>query len=200
MIHSLQFRLMLSFILVIIVTIGAVFFFVARSTWTQIQQYEEFVNQGQISRVTFILSRYYMTNYSWVGVQPLIEQLGTMGEEHIVLTNPQDVVIGDSQNGIIGKSYQSGAGIPLYLPIITIPNSTTGPITPTPNPDYLFGTVYITPQHSSNAFTILLSSTINRYLLWGAALAIAIALIVTFILSRRISLLFGLLPPQLKAG
>jgi signal transduction histidine kinase len=184
-IHSLQFRLMISFIAVIIVTIGAVFFFVARSSWIQIQQYEELVLQGQISRVTFILSRYYLTDYSWVGVQPLIEQLGTMGDEHIVLTNPQDVVIADSQSGMIGKSYQTETGVPLYLPIITIPNS-IGPTTPSPNPNYLFGTVYVTPQHSPNAFTLLLSNTINRYLLWGAALAIAIALIVTFILSRRI--------------
>jgi signal transduction histidine kinase len=187
-IHSLQFRLIISFIAVIIVTIGAVFFFVARSTWIQIQQYEEFINQGQISRVTFILSRYYLSNYSWVGVQSLVEQLGTMGEEHIILTNPQGVVISDSQNTLIGKAYQADTGIPLYLPIITIPNSNSlpGPATPTPNPDYLYGIVYIIPQSSPNAFTILLSNAINQYLLWGAALAVGIAIIVTFILSRRI--------------
>ena len=184
MIHSLQFRLILAFILVIIVTIGSVFFFVARSTWLQIQQYEDYINQGQVSRVTFILSRYYMVNYSWNGVQPLIEQLGTMGEERIVLTDTHDVVIADSQNNLIGKTYQTDEGIPLYLPIITIPPS--GQSAPSPNPDYMFGTVYVTSLNSPNALTILLSNTINRYLLWGAALAIAIAIILTFFISRRV--------------
>ncbi len=184
MIHSLQFRLMLSFILVIVVTIGAVFFFVARSTWNQIRQYEDFINEGQINRVTFILSRYYLTNYSWDGVQPLIEQLGTLGEEHIILTDAQDVVIADSQNNLIGKAYRKNEGIPLYLPIITV--SPSGQLSPTPGPDYLFGTVYIASQRTPNALAILLSNTINTYLLWGAALAIGIAIILTFFFSRRI--------------
>jgi signal transduction histidine kinase len=183
-IHSLQFRLILAFILVIIVTIGAVFFFVARSTWIQIRQYEEFIIQGQTERVTFILSRYYLTNYSWVGVQPIIEQLGTYGEEHIILTNPQDVVIADSEHNLIGKPYQRGDGVPLFLPIITI--SPSGQASPFQNSEYLFGTVYITSQRSPDTLAILLSNTINRYLLWGAALAIAIALILTFLFSRRI--------------
>ena len=184
MIHSLQFRLILAFILVIIVTIGSVFFFVARSTWLQIQQYEDYVNQGQVSRVTFILSRYYMVNNSWNGVQPLIEQLGTMGQERIVLTDTHDVVIADSQNNLIGKTYQTDEGIPLYLPIITVPPS--GQSAPSPNPNYMFGTVYVTSLNAPNALTILLSNTINTYLLWGAALAIAIAIILTFFISRRV--------------
>jgi signal transduction histidine kinase len=183
-IHSLQFRLILAFILVIIVTIGSVFFFVARSTWLQIQQYEDYVNQGQVSRVTFILSRYYMVNDSWNGVQPLIEQLGTMGQERIVLTDTHDVVIADSQNNLIGKTYQTDEGIPLYLPIITVPPS--GQSAPSPNPNYMFGTVYVTSLNAPNALTILLSNTINTYLLWGAALAIAIAIILTFFISRRV--------------
>jgi signal transduction histidine kinase len=184
MIHSLQFRLILAFILVIVVTIGAVFFFVARSTWLQIRQYEEFVTDSAVNRVTFILSRYYLTNYSWVGVQPVIEQLGTYGEEHIILTNSQDVVIADSEDNLIGKPYQGDDGVPLYLPIITI--SPSGQTSPSQDPQYLFGTVYISSQRSPNALAILLSNTINRYLLWGAALAISIALILTFLLSRRI--------------
>lgn len=184
MIHSLQFRLILAFILVIVVTIGAVFFFVARSTWIQIRQYEQYIIEGQVNRATFILSRYYLSNYSWVGVQPLIEQLATYGEERIVLTNPQDIVIADSQQNLIGESYQRDDGVPLYLPIITI--SPSGQSLPSQSSEYLFGTVYITSQRSPDALAILLSNTINRYLLWGAALAIAIALILTFILSRRI--------------
>ena len=93
-------------------------------------------------------------------------------------------MIADSQQNLIGESYQRDDGVPLYLPIITI--SPSGQSLPSQSSEYLFGTVYITSQRSPDALAILLSNTINRYLLWGAALAIAIALILTFILSRRI--------------
>lgn len=188
MIHSLQFRLMLAFILVIIVSVGAVFFFVARSTWTQLQQYENFNNQIRIGRVTFILSQFYLSENSWNGVQPLIEQLGTMEEERIVLTDSNDKVIADSQNSLVGETYQNDQGIPLYLPVISVSPSGSLSANPTPtrNPALLFGTLYIFPQNPPYTLTVLLSNTINSYLLWGAALAIAIALIVTYFLSRRI--------------
>ena len=55
MIHNLQFRLLLSFILVIIVTIGSTSFFVARNIWGEIQRYEEFNNNIRTSRVVSIL-------------------------------------------------------------------------------------------------------------------------------------------------
>jgi signal transduction histidine kinase len=187
LIHSLQFRLLLAFILVIIVTIGTTSFFIARYSWQQIEQYEEFTNKVRTDRVTYLISRYYVRNQSWNGIQSLIEQLGTMEEERIILVNTNGEVEADSQNVLIGKTYNTrDQGIPLYLPVISLNPSTPPSGLPTPRQQVLFGTIYITPQNSPNALTVYLSSTLNRFLLWGGLTAIAIALLVTFILSRAI--------------
>jgi signal transduction histidine kinase len=189
-IHSLQFRLMLAFILVIVVTIGAAAFFISWSTWNQVRQIEENNYAVRTQRASYLLSRYYMANrLNWNGIQPLVEQMGEMEEERIILTDARGIVVADSQRELVGKDYRaSSQGIPLYLPVISI-----GPMGPfsstaeaTPNAANLFGTVYISPLNSPNALTIVVASTINRYLLWGAGLAIAIAMILTFVLSRRV--------------
>ena len=107
MTHSLQFRLMLAFILVIIVTIGGATSFIALSTWNQIQQYEERTNQIHAQRASYLMSRYYIANnLNWNGVQPLVEQLGTMEEERIILTDASGTVVADSQLDLVGKNYK----------------------------------------------------------------------------------------------
>ncbi len=58
--HSLQFRLMLSFILVIIATVGVVFLFFRQSVINQINAYQEAVNQQQVIRMERELSGYYL--------------------------------------------------------------------------------------------------------------------------------------------
>jgi signal transduction histidine kinase len=185
-IHNLQFRLLLSFILIIIVTIGAASFFVARSLWDQIKSYEELNDSIRMSRVISLISRYYFINGSWDGIQSLVEQLGTMEEKRIILTDPSGVTIADSKKDLIGKKYQTTeVGEDITLPVISIPSQTDQNSLIITDTSLTIGTVYISPQGSS-VLTIYLSSTINRFLIWGALLAIAIAIIVTFFLSRRI--------------
>ena len=191
MIHSLQFRLILAFVLVIVVTVGSASFFIAWSTWNQVQQYEERTKAVHTQRASYLLSRYYIANHlNWNGIQPLVEQMGDMEEERIVLTDARGVVIADSRGELIGKDYRSSSqGIPLYLPTISVGPSSPpliSPSIPTPDQANLFGTVYINPLNSPNAMTIMVSSAVNRYLLWGACLAVAIAIIMTFVLSQRV--------------
>jgi signal transduction histidine kinase len=175
---------MLAFIAVIVITIGASSFFFARSVWGQIQTYEDNDNSSRMQRIQFIISRYYFGNGSWDGIQPVVEQLATVEQERIMLTDPNEVVIADSQKDSLGKTYSAGEGVPLYLPrIVARPNYTSG--SGLANQGTLLGTLYIIPSGPS-VLTVYLTSTINRYLLWGALLAIAIAFIFTFILSRRI--------------
>jgi signal transduction histidine kinase len=175
----------MSFILVIIVTIGSTSFFVARNIWGEIQRYEEFNNNVRTSRVVSIISRYYFINQGWVGIQPLIDQLGTMEEKRIILTDPTNITIADSQNSMVGKEYRStDSGEDLYLPIISIP-STSDSIDSVPDSKFKIGTLYVTP-HESSTLTIYLSSAINRFLILGGLFAVVMAVIVTYFLSKRI--------------
>jgi signal transduction histidine kinase len=188
-IYSIRFRLIIAFIFVILVTVGTTSYFVARGTWNEIKRYEEGINQIRISRVETILANYYLANGNWNSVQSLVEQLAAMEEQHIILADAGNIVVADSQNSLLGKQYQnSEEGIPLYLsyagrrPPFLPPAS----VTPSAVPGTIFGTLYIDTQ-SPSILAVYLSSAINRFLLWGALLAICIALIITYFLSQRIS-------------
>ena len=108
-----------------------------------------------------------------------------MEEKRIILTDSTSITIADSQKDMVGKEYRTtDSGEDLYLPIISIP-STSDPLNTVPDSKLKIGTLYITP-HGSSTLTIYLSSTINRFLIWGGLFAVIMAFIVTYFLSRRI--------------
>jgi signal transduction histidine kinase len=188
-IHNLRFRLMAAFILVIIVTVGATSFFVAKNTWNQIQIYEQQVNQSRAARLESILGNYYLASGSWSGAQSIVIQLAAIENERIILTDSKDVVVADSQNELIGKQYKTDdSGMSLYLSMgmgsMFPPANSTAQSSP--NSTVLFGTLYIAIPGPS-LIGLYLSSAINRFLIFGALLAIGIALIFTFVISQRIT-------------
>ncbi len=185
MTHSLQFRLMSAFTLVILVTMGTVFFFVMRNTGGEIQQFEERNRQIRAERIGFLLSRYYSVSEDWSGVQPLVEQIGTYEGQHIVVTGATGVVVADSQGDLLGKQYRPTApGTPLFLSRMSMmpPRGTSS----ASRRGASVGTLYVNPENTPVTITRSLAESINRFLLWGGLLAIAIAVVFTFVLSRRI--------------
>jgi signal transduction histidine kinase len=181
-IHSLRFRLLISFLLVILITVGTVSFFVARSSWDQIRRYEENANQVRTARAASIIAGFYSANGGWEGVQSLVQMLATMEDRRIIITDASDIVIADSQNSLQGKKYSSDdVGIPLYRRAFGMPSSPQGQ---QPNQADLVATLYVSPITSTVTSLI---RAINSYLLIGALLAIGIALIITFFISRRIT-------------
>jgi len=171
MIHSLQFRLVVAFTLVILVTVGAVFSFINRATQDEIRRFEERVEQNRASRMEFELSLYYTRQGGWEGIQPFVEQWGNLYEQRIVVTNNNGIVVADSEGDLSGKLYET-----------ELPGQ---PLMPMMQPEAPVGTLYISPP-SSLVSTQLLYAAIGRYFLWGGLVAIGIALIITFLLSRRI--------------
>lgn len=170
---KLQFRLFMAFTLVILVTIAAVLFFVNQATLKEIRQFSERVDQIRINRMETELSRFYLIRRTWAGIQPFVEQWGNLYEQRIVLTDARGIVVADSQGELEGEYNPGTSGRPLSGPwqIGTI------------------GTLYITPRASSELSLEslqILFRNIGLYFLWGGLFAIAIALILTFFLSRRI--------------
>jgi len=172
-VHSLRFRLLVAFTIVILVAIGAVYFFTRQTTGGEIQRYGERIEQARFSRVGFELYRYYQMRRDWEGIQPYVEQWGSLYGQRIILTDSRGTVVADSEGELLGKEYRTDVpGRRLSLPW---GGSTTG----------IF---YISPEQSADFPSPLgLSQKITRFLLWGALLAIAIAFLFTFFLSRRIS-------------
>lgn len=172
MIHSLQFRLLVAFTLVILVTIGTVSFFVSHSTGSEIQHYEERSEQWRAARMEYLLSRYHSQRGHWTGIQPFVEQMGSLYGRRIVLTDSSGIVVADSRGDLLGRPYQ--------------PSSPGVILTSRQEPASL-GTLYISSEGDDPTSTQSLSRSINHFLLWGGLLAVATAMVFTFVLSRRIS-------------
>jgi len=172
--HSLQFRLLVAFTLVIVVTIGSIFFFIYQTTRNEISQFEERVESMQAGRIEMELSRYYYQQGSWEGIQPFVGQWGNLYGQRIILTDTNGIVVADSEGDLLGKSYD--------------PDSPGRLISP-PWEEGVIGTLYISPElplEADIASPYVLYMAIGRFFLWGGLVAVAIALLITFVLSRRI--------------
>ncbi len=174
MIHSLRFRLLVAFTLVILIAIGTVYFFVSWSTGGEIRRYWEHSEQIRITRMEFVLSRHYYQQGNWEGIQPFVERGGSLYGRRIILTDAVGMVVADSQGDLLGKQYY--------------PESPGKALSP-PWEQGVIGTLYISPESAAGADSTSphrLFEAIGRFLLWGGLLAIAIALLFIFFLSRRI--------------
>jgi signal transduction histidine kinase len=185
MIHSLQFRLLISFVLVILVAIGTVSIFVLRNTGNELEEFDARTERIQTERTETVLTYYYaLNNQSWDGVQTVVEQIGASEGLHIVVTDAGGITVADSQGGALGKQYKTSAiGTKLLL---LSPPPMGGIIIGQQPQQTIIGNLYINPENALT-LTTSLAATINRFLIWGGLLAIAIALVLTLILSRRIS-------------
>lgn len=136
MIRSLQFRLLAAFTLVILVTIGTVFFFISQATQGEIRRFEERLGQMRAGRMEMELSTYYSRQGNWEGIQPFVEQWGNIYGQRVILTDSNGIIVADSEATLLGKSYN--------------PESPGRPLIP-PRQGPAIGTLYITPQLSPEA-------------------------------------------------
>jgi signal transduction histidine kinase len=173
--HSLNVRLLASFALIIIVIFGSVFFFAYRATYNEISLIGERVESLQDARIQQEITRYFQFTHSWDGVQPLVVQWGKLYGRRIIITNNTDTVVADSDSALIGEIYQSESP-----GIMIMPMSGMGPS---------IGNVYVIhgdlPDINRASLQITYDS-IGRFFLWGGLLAIAIAIILSFVLSRHL--------------
>ena len=94
--HSLQFRLMVAFTLVILLTIGAVFFMMWQAVIGQIQLFGERVERMVGNRIQYVITDYYLAQGSWDGVQLLVEQIGEQFRYRVILADVDGKIIADS--------------------------------------------------------------------------------------------------------
>jgi len=165
---------MMAFTAVILVTIGTVFFFINQATQEEIRQLEERDNQMLTNRMQIELSRYYLQRGNWRDIQPFIEQWGNLYEKRIILTDSSGTVVADSEGDLLGE---------LHTP------DSEGSLVPFGFRGSSMGTLYVTPVSSSEVGLTSLQVTfksIGLFFIWGGLFAGAIALLMTFFMSRRI--------------
>jgi signal transduction histidine kinase len=178
--HSLNFRLLAAFALVIIVTIGSVFFFTYWTTRGEISHFGERMELMQARRIEAELSNYYYQQGGWEGVQPFVAQWGNLYGRRIILTDNSGTVVADSEGKLLGESYNADMpGIPVS---ISPPGAGIAGIS-------IFGMLYIDlgpPPEVDIASLHIVYGAIGRFFIWAGLLAVAFALLLTFVLSRRI--------------
>jgi signal transduction histidine kinase len=172
MLHSLQVRLILAFLLVILVALGAVFFFVRQQAVSEFRRYEQDVSQARRDYITRILYNYYASGDTWDGVQPYVIQIGMLYDWRVVVTDTSGNVVADSQDTALGQQYSTrDVGQPIIGP--PIPGFTSPSV----------GTLYSTPLPGAKS-TVSLGGPIISYLLWGGLVAILLAVFLTLLLSQ----------------
>jgi signal transduction histidine kinase len=175
LIHSLNSRLLAAFTVIIIVIFGSVFFFAYRATRAEINRLGERVESLQDARIQQELSRYFLFTRTWEGIQPLVVQWGKLYGRRIILTDRQGTIVADSDASLLGEIYDGQTPGEPMMPMMGI-----GPS---------IGSIYVihgdNPDINRAALQITYA-TIGRFFLWGALLAIAIAVLLTFVLSRHI--------------
>jgi signal transduction histidine kinase len=183
-IHRLWFRLALTFALIILVTVVTIYFFVSERIATEMKYYETIGTQYRTLQIRSQLYLSYVNKGSWEGVQSVVEALGVSGT-HIVLVAVNGTVIGDSEGQeYLGRNYTDSSTSPIEMSLVR------GGVNET------LGKLYITSDSSAEPYVapfMRLSASINRSLLLGGSLAIGIALLLTFVLSRRMTSPIGVL-------
>jgi signal transduction histidine kinase len=219
--YSLQFRLIIAFTVVILLTVGSVFLIMWQASTGQIQKFSERVERMVSGRIQFTISDYYIINKTWEGVQPLVTKLGEQFKYRIILTDTEGKIIADSEN----TTAESQLDLAKFSSrTIAIPKNTEGrppenkpegnkpreempmpapsllisaqpeprPFEP-PAPDTsrsdVVGFLFLMPLTQSEIGLTalqLLSTEIGRFFVMGALLAVLVAIILTFFISRRI--------------
>ena len=182
MIHRLWFRLGLIFAVIVLVTVVTIYFFVSQRIAVEVEDYATRYQQSLSAQVRYKLySYYFQQGYSWDGVQSLVEDTADVTGTRIILVAGNGTVIGDSGKELLGMNYT---------------DSTVSPVELTWPQEVVVGRAYIIPDPTAAASVapfLRLSASINRSLLLGGSLAIGIALLLTFLLSRRMTAPIGVL-------
>jgi signal transduction histidine kinase len=174
--HSLNFRLLAAFGLVIIIIIGAAFFFANRAARAEIGRISEQIELSQVRNMEGLFTTYYFRNRSWEGIQPYVEELGDIYGRRIILTDNTNTVVADSAEELIGTTYDADSG-------------THGRKMMPPWAGGSIGSLHVDPTEPSEVNKAAMQvafNSIGRFFLWGGLIAVVVALILTFVLSRRI--------------
>jgi signal transduction histidine kinase len=184
--HRLWFRLSMTFAVIILVTVGTIYLVVSQRIADEMEYYKTISAQYRSNQILSRLYIFYWNHRSWEGVQSVVEDTAHVSGAHIILVAVNETVIADSQGKLpVGTNYTDLSESPLNLTL---------------GKDIL-GRVYIIPDPAAEIYVapfLRLSASINRSLLLGGSVAIAIALLLTFVLSRRMTSPIGALAKAAK--
>ena len=188
--QRLWFRLLIAFVVVIAATVGTIYFYVSERIAVEMERQEQISVQYRTEQILSMLYYHYWRQpRGWEGVQPVVEGAALVSGTHIILVAVNGTVVADSQKKLVGLNYTGSLDNPIELSW----SYWGSPVT--------IGTVYITPDPTAEVYIApfqRLSASVRRSLILGSVLAVALAFLLTIVLSRRISSPIGALAEAAK--
>jgi len=171
MLNSLRFRLLLTTLAVVLVTVSVMAVFASQRTAGEFRSYVEHGDRSRDRRLAFVLTRAYAQTQTWQNIQPALEDLSQVSGDRVVVADLQGKIVGDSSKELIGK--------------------TVGSQWPRPSSSIIFesrevGSLYINPLPPPPLVNTDFVAAVNRSVLLSALMASAVAIVITLFMSRRI--------------
>ena len=173
---SLQFRLVLGFALVLALSLGSVSWYVGYAAQQEAEQFQREVEEARAARIERMVARFYSDRRGdWAGLQPALEQAGSLYDWRIRVTDQEGHLVGDSHE-------KSGS------PLREV--GRRGRLFPVLSSGQEVGSIQVslsnTPQMAPEPSFSRLVSAVNRSLLWtGLAAGMGGVLLVSLV-SRRV--------------
>jgi signal transduction histidine kinase len=179
MMHSLRFRLLLTFMIVIAVALGTLALVSSRATTARFEHYVQ-ANVERDQRIYTEISTLYGRHLGAAEIQRAVEQIGKTYGERIVLTDTMGRIMADSAGELVGQvldPQQPPPGLTLVFPP-GAPLLDQISVAPLP----FFGMVR--PALGAREASFL--GAVNQALILAGLAAGTIALLLALVLSRRI--------------
>jgi signal transduction histidine kinase len=178
LIYSVRWQFLLSMISVILITVGMTGFLANKVATAEIARLQGEDNSNRTRRLSDLLTQDYLKHQSWVGAQNLLDLAGELYGSRLTLTNQEDRVVADSQGTALGLRVDPG--IPSQdRVILTHAGQRLGTLLFDPD---LPGTNATRADPGAEPAAL----SLRLLLVLSGLLAMSVALILTFFLSRRI--------------
>ena len=178
MIYSLRLQILLSMVVVILITVGMTAFLAREAANAEIERVQGRDDTLRNRRLSLLLARQYAEHRSWLEAQGLLEGASAMYGQRVILTNAEGVVVADTHRLMMGRRLRS-----------RIASRVTFPVS---GPEGYLGTVMVNPDlpaappPAGVAPVEQSGPSLNMLLVLSGLLAVAVALVLTFFLSRRV--------------
>ena len=96
---SLQFRMVLGFALVLALALASVSWYVGYVAQREADRFQQGLEEARAARMERVISRIYSSRQDWTGLQPTLEQAGSLYGWQIVVSDSQGQVVGQSHQG-----------------------------------------------------------------------------------------------------
>ena len=178
MIYSVRWQLLLSMVAVILITVGMTAFLANRATTAGIERVQDRDEVERTRRLTSLLTRDYVRRRGWTGSQDILELASQLTGERVVVSDRDGQVVADSHHTFIGRRLDSRIPSQAMM-VVSSPDGPVGTLMVNPElPRQAGSGVNVEAQPSNPSLNVLL--------ILSGLLAVAVAMILTFFVSRRI--------------